>query len=102
VLKFFVPGPIESATDDAQGSAAAQGRAYQVEIGPQSAKRLRRAAKRRGLDIRKSRTRDPRDSDYDRWVIIDLYENTVVAGTDIDGRPNMTLTDVEAWLMKEG
>jgi hypothetical protein len=35
-------------------------------------------------------------------VIVDLYENTVVAGTDIDGRPNMTLADVEAWLMKQG
>jgi hypothetical protein len=73
-----------------------------MEIRPQSAKRLRRAAKRRGLDIRRSRTRDPRDSDYDRWEIVDLYENTVVAGTDIDGRPNMTLADVEAWLMKQG
>jgi len=73
-----------------------------MEIGPQSAKRLRRAAKRRGLDIRKSPTRDPRDRDYDRWVIIDLYENSVVAGTDIDGRPQMTLADIEAWLTKQG
>lgn len=73
-----------------------------MEIGPESAKRLRRAAKRRGLDIRKSRTRDPRDGDYGRWVIVDLYDNAVVAGTDIDGRPNMTLADVEAWLKQEG
>jgi hypothetical protein len=35
-------------------------------------------------------------------MIVDLYENAVVAGTDIDGRPNMTLADVEAWLIKEG
>jgi hypothetical protein len=35
-------------------------------------------------------------------VIIDLYENSVVAGSDIDGRPHMTLADIEAWLTKQG
>jgi hypothetical protein len=71
------------------------------------AKRLRRIAKRRGLDIRRARTRDPRDIEYERWMIIDPHRNVdphrnaVVAGTDLDGRPNMTLDEVEAWLMNQ-
>jgi hypothetical protein len=65
------------------------------------AKRLRRIAKRRGLDIRRARTRDPRDIEYERWMIIDPHRNAVVAGTDLDGRPNMTLDEVEAWLMNQ-
>jgi len=65
------------------------------------AKRLRRRAKRRGLDIRKARTRDPRDLEYERWAIIDPVRNAVVAGTDVDGRPSMTLDEVEAWLMNQ-
>jgi hypothetical protein len=35
-------------------------------------------------------------------MIIDPARNTVVAGTDVDGRPNMTLDEVEAWLMTQG
>jgi hypothetical protein len=76
-----------------------------VESGSDSpelrAKRLRRAARRRGLDLRKARTRDPRDIEYERWMIIDTYRNAVIAGTDLDGRPNMTLDEVEAWLMSQ-
>jgi hypothetical protein len=65
------------------------------------AKRLRRIARRRGLDIRKARTRDPRDIEYERWVIIDPYRNAVIAGSDLDGHPSMTLDEVEAWLMTQ-
>jgi hypothetical protein len=76
-----------------------------VESGSESpelrAKRLRRAARRRGLDIRKARTSDPRDIEYERWMIIDPFRNTVVAGTDLDGRPAMTLDEVETWLMNQ-
>jgi hypothetical protein len=65
------------------------------------AKRLRRMAKRRGLEIRRAQTRDPRDIEYERWMIIDSYRNAVVAGTDLDGRPNMTLDEVETWLLNQ-
>jgi hypothetical protein len=34
-------------------------------------------------------------------MIIDPHRNAVVAGTDLDGRPNMTLDEVEAWLMNQ-
>ena len=33
--------------------------------------RARRAAKRQGLALRKSRTRDPRALDYGKWVVTD-------------------------------
>lgn len=34
-------------------------------------------------------------------MIIDSYRNAVVAGTDLDGRPNMTLDEVEIWLLNQ-
>ena len=44
--------------------------------------RLRRMADRQGLEIHKSRRRDPRAIDYDRWLILDARTNAVVAGTE--------------------
>ncbi len=56
--------------------------------------RLRRMAKRQGLALAKSRTRDPRALDYDRWWIVDPSLNAIVAG-----EPGYWgLDDVEAFL----
>ena len=56
--------------------------------------RSRRAAKRRGLDLVKSRTRDPKALEYGRWWIVDLETREVIYGAD----QRRTLEDVEAWL----
>ena len=61
--------------------------------------RLRRMAERQGLEIQKSRRRDPRAIGYDRWLILDPRTNTVVAGTEGTPRHGMTLDAVEAYLM---
>lgn len=63
--------------------------------------RLRRMAERQGLRLVKSRRRDPRAIDYDRWMIVDPYRNAVVTGAEVTGRPNLTLDDVEAWLTED-
>jgi hypothetical protein len=34
--------------------------------------RLRRMAERQGLELRKSRRRDPRAKDYGRWYMVDV------------------------------
>ena len=60
--------------------------------------RLRRAAERQGYRLVKSGRRDPRAIDYGRWMVTDPQTNTVVAGTEHTGRPNMSLDDVEDWL----
>jgi hypothetical protein len=60
--------------------------------------RLRRMAERQGLELQKSRRRDPRAIDYDRWLILDPHTNTIVAGTKGTPRHGMTLDAVEAYL----
>jgi hypothetical protein len=56
--------------------------------------RLRRMAKRQGLDLVKFRVRDPRALDYGRWLVVDPFTNSIVAG-----EPGyMGLDDVEAFL----
>ena len=60
--------------------------------------RLRRMAERQGLEIQKSRRRDPRAVDYDRWLILDARANAVVAGIEGTPRHGMTLDAVEAYL----
>ena len=60
--------------------------------------RLRRMADRQGLAIHKSRRRDPRAIDYDRWLILDARTNAVVAGTEGSPRHGVTLDAVEAYL----
>jgi hypothetical protein len=63
--------------------------------------RLRRMANRQGLGLSKSRTRDFRAIDFDRWMIFDIITNTIVAGTGGTGRPNMTLDEVERYLTED-
>jgi hypothetical protein len=60
---------------------------------------LRRVADRQGLALRKSRTRDPRAIDYDRWMIVSLIPGRPDVGTGPTGKPTMTLNEVEANLM---
>ncbi len=60
--------------------------------------RLRRMAERQGLALKKSRRRDPRAIDYERWFIVDPNLNVAVAGTEGTGRPTWSLDDVEEFL----
>jgi hypothetical protein len=62
--------------------------------------RLRRAAVRQGLTLSKSRARDPRALEYDRWHIIDAYTNTIVAGAH-PWNYSLTLDEVEDYLASE-
>ena len=48
--------------------------------------RLRRMAERQGLELRKSRRRDPRAIDYGRWYIVDVdreIEAAEIGGYDV-------------------
>lgn len=58
--------------------------------------RLRRAAARQGLALRKTRRRDPRAYDFGTYQLVDVRTNTLVAG-DQSGF-GLTLDDVEACL----
>lgn len=60
--------------------------------------RLRRMAERQGVRIEKSRRRDPRAYDFDCWWIVDPLNNAIVTGAGHNGRPSLTLDEVEAWL----
>lgn len=60
--------------------------------------RLRRMAERYGLGLQKSRRRDPRALDYNKWWVVDPYNgNLIRAG----GQWGMSLDDVEAWLTSD-
>jgi hypothetical protein len=63
--------------------------------------RLRRAADRQGLRLERSRRRDPRAIDYDRYWILDLATGDVVAGASPIGRPAWDLDQVETWLTSD-
>lgn len=54
--------------------------------------RLRRAAQRQGLRLKKSRRRDPRASDYHTWWV--FRGDVAILG----GRWGTSLEDVEAYL----
>jgi len=56
--------------------------------------RLRAALRRQGLELRKSRRRDPRAIDYGRYYLVD---------PDINGRLDEAsdLDQVEAWVSEE-
>lgn len=60
--------------------------------------RVRRLASRQGLHLRKSRRRDRRALDYNRWTIVDAATHVVLAGQGPTGRPSLTLEEVEAYL----
>ena len=57
--------------------------------------RLRRMAKRQGLELMKSRTRDPRALDYGRWYVCDPWTNSIVAGDP----GYMNIDDIERYLL---
>lgn len=56
--------------------------------------RLRRAADRQGLTLRKSRRRDPRALDFGWWMIVDLSTNMIIPGGD-----KLSLDAVESYLL---
>jgi hypothetical protein len=60
--------------------------------------RLRRMAGRQGLELKKSRTRDPRAYQYGGYMLVDIDLNAVVAGTEVGLGYELTLDDVEAYL----
>jgi hypothetical protein len=64
--------------------------------------RMRRMAERQGLELRKSRRRDPRALDYGTYALVNPRENVVVAGVGGTGRYEFTLDDVEAFLTGDG
>jgi hypothetical protein len=62
--------------------------------------RLRRMAQRQGLELRKSRTRDPRARDYGKYWLVDPFINNIVFG-ELPGewRGNAAnLDDIERYL----
>ncbi len=60
--------------------------------------RLRRAAKRQGYALQKSRARDPRAMDYGCYMLTDSYTNNMVVAGELNSPRAMTLEQVEAWL----
>jgi hypothetical protein len=58
--------------------------------------RLRRMAKRQGLELRASGRRDPRALDYGKYVLVNAERNVIVGVAS--GRSNFTLDDVENYL----
>ena len=62
--------------------------------------RLRQIAARLDLEVVKSRRRDPRAIDFDRYMIRDPYANCVVAGVGPTGSSHFTLDDVEHYLCR--
>jgi hypothetical protein len=59
--------------------------------------RLRRMAKRQGLQLMKSRRRDPCALGYGGYMLVDAATNSVVAG-EVDSRRALDLDEVEEWL----
>lgn len=64
--------------------------------------RLRRMAERQGLQLQKSRRRDPRALDYARYQLVDVYTNALVAGSSPWGGYGLDLDDVEEFLTSNG
>src|SRR5262249_38653901 len=56
--------------------------------------KLRRIAARRGLRLEKSRRRDPNALGYGGYMLVDAYNNTVVAGAT-NHEYDCTLADIE-------
>jgi hypothetical protein len=55
--------------------------------------RVRRMAERRGLSLRKSRSRDPQAYDYGMYWIADPHRNALVSD-----ETGMSLDEAERWL----
>jgi hypothetical protein len=66
--------------------------------------RLRRMAERQGLELRKSRRRDPNALGYGCWMIVDPFNSNAVVANSAGptGEPNLDLDDVEAYLTGGG
>jgi hypothetical protein len=62
--------------------------------------KLRRAAHRQGLQLAKSRARDPRAIDFGRYVLRDELTTGVVFGIGVHQRFTATLDDIEAYLAR--
>jgi hypothetical protein len=54
----------------------------------------RREARRQGCALRKSRIQTPNLDNHGGWMIIDPWQNAIVAGERFD----LDLDDVERWL----
>jgi hypothetical protein len=64
--------------------------------------RVRRAARRQGLQLVKSRTRDPRALDYARYALDSMITpNRRVWGYGQLGRPGATLDEIEDYLNRK-
>jgi hypothetical protein len=61
--------------------------------------RLRRAAKRQGLVLIKSRSRDPRAIDYGGYMLADAENNTAVAG-ELGSPRSLSLTEIAEALLE--
>lgn len=61
--------------------------------------RLRRMAKRQGLQLVKSRARDPRAIDFGFFMVVDASTNGADSGVRGTGRPQMDLDEVERYLI---
>jgi hypothetical protein len=61
--------------------------------------RLRRKARRQGLELQKSRRRDPHALDYGTYQLVDATTNSVVASGLTSGY-GLTLGDIERELTK--
>lgn len=62
--------------------------------------KLRRMAERQGLVLVKSRRRDERSIDYGKFMIVDAFTNTVVAG-ELNTHLALTPDEVEEYLKGE-
>lgn len=62
--------------------------------------RLRRAAERQGLQLKKSRARDPRALTYGTYMLTDIATNALVAGDSQNGY-GLDLNDVEKALNED-
>ena len=60
---------------------------------------VRRAARRQGLEVTKSRQRDPRGLLFGRWWIV-AADGVVVGASKVGERPGLTLEEVEEYLGK--
>ena len=63
--------------------------------------RLRRAAERQGLVLRKSGRRDPLALDFEKYVLIDQATDEAVIGKSASGRYELSIDEVEAWLTRD-
>lgn len=62
---------------------------------------LRRKAGRQGLRLEKSRRKDPDATGYGMWRIIDLATGEAATIAGRQGKYDLTLAQVEAWLRHE-